>query len=72
MQLLPQATRQGLWSQMVADTVLADDWNAWQAVVIRNNGLVDPTQPTLAALLTYAVSKNYITQTLANQLLALQ
>jgi hypothetical protein len=69
--LLTQAQRQGLWGVMVSDTIFADDWWAWVAVVAENNGVVDTNQPIFLTLMAYCVSKSYLTQTQANELIAL-
>jgi hypothetical protein len=68
--LVPQAVRLGMWSKMVSDTTLADNYNAWMNVVVVNGGIVDVMQPTLATLLNYCVSKSYMTQAQVNALLA--
>jgi hypothetical protein len=70
MTLVPQAIRLGMWSKMVSDTTLADNYNAWMNVVVVNGGIVDVTQPALATLLNYCVSKSYMTQAQVNALLA--
>jgi hypothetical protein len=70
MTLVPQAIRLGMWSKMVSDTTLADNYNAWMNTVVANGGIVDVTQPALATLLNYCVSKSYMTQAQVNALLA--
>lgn len=49
---------------------VADNYNAWMNVVVMNGGIVDVTQPTLATLLNYCLSKSYMTQAMVNALFA--
>ena len=70
MAMVPQAIRLGMWSKMVSDTTLADNYNAWMNGVVANGGIVDVTQPALATLLNYCVSKSYMTQAQVNALMA--
>ena len=70
MAMVPQAIRLGMWSKMVSDPTLADNYNAWMNGVVANGGIVDVTQPALATLLNYCVSKSYMTQAQVNALMA--
>jgi hypothetical protein len=62
--------RTGLWSKMVSDTTLADDWWAFMGVVSQNGGIVDPTTPQVTTLAAYCVTKGYLTAAQATALLA--
>jgi hypothetical protein len=69
---LTPTQRKGLWSKMVSDTTLADDWWAFVGDVAGNGGIVDVTHPQIIALGNWCVTQSYLTAPQEAALLALQ